>query len=332
MKILSKSFCRRVRNILFKAVNKEFLVFLFFLAISGAFWFVLAVKEPMEKEIAIPVVVTNIPKNLILTDDTFDTLKVTIRDEGYTLLYYQFNKRPPIKINFNSYFKGDGHSVISSSEVLKMVKARLEKSSQVLSVKPDKIDIFYSSGENKVVPVEINGKFTADEMSFLTQKEVTPDSVTVYATKEQLDMITSVRTEYVIMSDISDVAQRKVRLERVRGVKCVPNVVTVKVNADVSSEGSVEVPVSVVGVPEGKVLRTYPSRASVKFVTGSKMLKQIDPADFRVEADYTEIVNNPQQRFLHLRLVEAPPSVNNAKTVISQVDYLLEQDGETSQQ
>ena len=68
---------------MFQAVNKEFLVFLFFFAISGAFWFVLAVKEPVEREVSIPVMVTNIPKNVILTDDSFDTLKVSVRDEGY---------------------------------------------------------------------------------------------------------------------------------------------------------------------------------------------------------------------------------------------------------
>ena len=330
MKIIPDSLYKRIRSSLLRIVNKEFLVFLFFFAISGAFWFVLAVKEPMEKEVPIPVLITNIPKNVILTDDSFDTLKVTVRDEGYAFIYYQFNRRTPLKINFNSYFKGDGHSVISSSEVLKMVKAKLEKSSQVISVKPDRIDIYYSNGENKIVPVEINGKFSADELSFLTRKEVQPDSVTVYATKDQLDHIKTVKTEYLNISDISDVAQKKVKLEKMNGVKCVPNLVTVKVYADVSSEGSVEVPVAVVGVPEGKVLRTYPSRVSVKFVTGAKMLKQIDPAQFRVEADYAEIVDNPQQTFLHLRLTEAPQSVKNAKTVISQVDYLLEQEGDES--
>ncbi len=328
MSIDNRPLLQKMRNLLFKAVNKEFLVFLFFFAISGAFWFVLAVKEPVEREVSIPVMVTNIPKNVILTDDSFDTLKVSVRDEGYAFIYYMFNKRPPIIINFNSYFKGDGHSVVASSEVLKMVKARLEKSSQVISVKPDRIDIYYSNGENKIVPVEINGKFTADELSFLSKKEVTPDSVTVYASKEKLDQIKSVKTEYVNISDINDMAQRKVKLERMSGVKCVPNTVTVKVYADVSSEGSVEVPVEVVGVPEGKVLRTYPSRVSVKFVTGAKALKMVDPSEFRVLADYAEIENNPQQKFLHLRLAEAPQSVNNAKTVISQVDYLLEQEGD----
>lgn len=315
-----------VRNFLFKFVNKEFLIFLFFLAISGAFWFVLSVKEPMEREISIPVVLADVPENVILTDETSDTLKVTIRDEGYAFIYYYFNKRSPVVIKFKPDANGEGHTVVTSAELLKLVKARLEKSSQVVSVKPDRMDIYYNNGENKVVPVEINGEFTPDEMSFLTKVEAQPDSVTVYATKDLLKTIQSVKTEYVSMTDISDKAQQKVRLQKVSGMKCVPNVVTVSVSADVSSEGSVEVPVDVVGVPEGKVLRTYPSRVMVKFVSGAKILNMIDPSQFRVEVDYSEIVDNPDLKYLHLRIARKPAIVTNARTAISQVDYLLEQE------
>ena len=324
MSIVNRPLLQKMRNLLFQAVNKEFLVFLFFFAISGAFWFVLAVKEPVEREVSIPVMVTNIPKNVILTDDSFDTLKVSVRDEGYAFIYYMFNKRSPIIINFNSYFKGDGHSVVANSEVLKMVKARLEKSSQVISVKPDRIDIYYSNGENKIVPVEINGKFTADELSFLSKKEVTPDSVTVYASKEKLDQINTVKTEYVNISDINDMAQRKVRLEKMSGVKCVPNTVTVKVYADISSEGSVEVPVEVVGVPEGKVLRTFPSRVKVRFSVGANQFRQIKADQFRVEADFSALGDSPSEK-CPIFLRKSPPNVSNARLEIGMVDYLIEQ-------
>ena len=55
----------RFRNFLFKLVNKKFLVFLFFFAVSGVFWLAISLREPMEREILIPVEFTNVPPNEI---------------------------------------------------------------------------------------------------------------------------------------------------------------------------------------------------------------------------------------------------------------------------
>ena len=64
-----------VRNSFFNIVNKEFLIFLFFLALSGAFWLMLALNDTYEKEVKIPVRIVNIPKNVVVTSDIDDTLR-----------------------------------------------------------------------------------------------------------------------------------------------------------------------------------------------------------------------------------------------------------------
>ena len=69
-----------IRDSLFSNTNKEFLIFLFFLALSGFFWLFLALSESYEKEFAIPVTITDVPKNIMLTSDETDTVRITIRD------------------------------------------------------------------------------------------------------------------------------------------------------------------------------------------------------------------------------------------------------------
>ena len=51
MKRILKSIYSIVRNSFFNIVNKEFLIFLFFLALSGAFWLLLALNDTYEKEL-----------------------------------------------------------------------------------------------------------------------------------------------------------------------------------------------------------------------------------------------------------------------------------------
>ena len=69
-----------VRNFLFSNRNREFLIFLFFLALSGIFWLLMTLNETYEKEIVVPIRITNIPTDVMLTSEETDTVRVTIRD------------------------------------------------------------------------------------------------------------------------------------------------------------------------------------------------------------------------------------------------------------
>jgi hypothetical protein len=77
-----------VRNFLFSKANREFLIFLFFLALSGVFWLLMTLNETYEKEVTVPVHITDVPTDIMLTSDEVDTVKVTIRDRGIMLLSY----------------------------------------------------------------------------------------------------------------------------------------------------------------------------------------------------------------------------------------------------
>ena len=46
---------------MFNSVNKEFLIFLFFLILSGTFWLLMTLNETYEKEIEVPVTLVEIP-------------------------------------------------------------------------------------------------------------------------------------------------------------------------------------------------------------------------------------------------------------------------------
>ena len=106
------------KEFVFSRTNRELAIFLFFLALSGVFWLLLTLNETYEKEFAIPVSITNIPKNAVLTSDETDTVKVTIRDKGYTLMTYLYgdiiNK---VNLNFRNYAHSNGTGSVSAQEL-----------------------------------------------------------------------------------------------------------------------------------------------------------------------------------------------------------------------
>ena len=318
-----------IRNILrnsFRWIkSKEFLVFLFFLLVSGFFWGVLAVKETAERELAIPIKLSNVPKNVLITDIGYDTLKVTVRDNGYNLIGYYLSPIGPLQVNLVSYTKSDDGKVsVSNSELIKLIRTKLERSTEIVSVKPDRLEVYYNYGDFKMVPVIINGDIKADDKYFLTMKRVKPDSVKAYATTSILSQLDSVSTSYFRIADVTGEVSQNVRLKKINGVKFEPEFVKVEAFADVRMSVAMDVPIEVINLPSDVVLKTFPSKVSVEYVTGSSLKGSITPSDFRVVVDYNEVEKGTGQKTLTLKLVNSPHSAKRPKMAISKVDYLIE--------
>ena len=314
-----------VRNFLFSWMNREFLIFLFFLAVSGAFWLLMALNETYEREIEVPVQLVDIPKNVVLTSDTTTDIRVTVSDKGFSLLAYMYgNKIHTIKVGFKNYAKKTGDGVVTSAELQKLVYKQLFNSSHIISVKPDKYEFFFNYGLKKRVPVKLYGKIIPGQSYYLSKVLFSPDSVDIYASKEVLDSIKYVNTRLLNIADLTDTLIRNVALNKIKGVKYVPENVKISICPDILTEEKFEVPIIAVNMPEGKILRTFPSRVTVTFTVGASLFRTIRPEGFKVIADYNEVVNNPSDK-CNIYLRSVPHGVRNARISANEVDYLIEE-------
>ncbi len=69
-----------IRGFLSKLINKEFLVFLFFLLLSGLFWLTNVLDDYYEREFTVDVRLAGIPKNVVITSDIDSVVRVVVRD------------------------------------------------------------------------------------------------------------------------------------------------------------------------------------------------------------------------------------------------------------
>lgn len=315
-----------VRNFLFSRANREFLIFLFFLALSGVFWLLMTLNETFEKEVVVPVHITDIPSDIMLTCEETDTVRVVIHDRGIILLTYLYGDvLKHINANFSSYDQGKGYGLIPGNELTKLIKQHLSGSSRIVSIKPDKLNFYYNTGAFKRVPVRWKGRVIPEQLYFLSNVSYDHDSITIYASEEKLDSIRMAYTEPLNNVGFRDTLQVDCRLQKIEGVKMVPDHVKVTFHTDVLTEESVEgIPVKTINVPEGKVLRTFPAKVAVRFVTGVNIYRSLTPNDFTVIADYNELRDHPSDKCT-LYLQDVPSGINRATLVTKKVDYLIEE-------
>ena len=314
-----------VSDFVFSNTNRDFLVFLFFLGLSGIFWLSLTLNETYEREFSIPVSVVDIPKNAVLTSDEVDTIKMTIRDKGIVLVAYQYGDYlNRLRIPFKNYTRNNGSGSVPASELQKLVYQNLVSSSKITACKPDKLEFFYNYGTHKKVPVRWSGRVIPEELYFISRVDYSPDSVTVYASDEKLDSINIIYTETLNYANFRDTLSITCQLAKLKGVKVVPDKVKINFYTDVLTEENIEgVPIQGINLPEGKVLRTFPAKVTVSFVTGVSVFRNLRPEDFTIVADYNEIKRHPSEK-CRITLKNVPPGISRARLDVTLVDYLIE--------
>lgn len=316
-----------VRNFLFSTVNKEFLIFLFFLALSGVFWLMMTLNETYEKEMRIPVHIVNVPQNVVLTSDSVDTVKVSLSDKGFVLLGYMYGDGlRPLKVNFKNYMRSTGTGSVTAAELQRMMYQQLSASTKITSTKPDRLEYFFNYGLHKRVPLRWSGRVIPEHLYFISHTEYETDSVDIYASQEKLDSINIVYTEPLNYANFRDTLSVRCNLQKMRGVKSVPDNVKITFYTDVLTEASIkDIPIQGINMPEGKVLRTVPSKVTIKFVAGVSLYRTLSAKDFTVVADYKDIASHPSDKCtLHIKKV--PQGISRATLDIKQVDYLIEEE------
>ncbi|WP_455063169.1 CdaR family protein [Prevotella fusca] len=322
------------RNFLSRIFNKEFLIFLFFLVLSGGFWLIMTLNETYEREFSIPLRLAGMPRNVVITSDPDSVVRFTVRDKGYMLAFYGLDDTfHPIYIDYQHHNDGRSRGDISVTDIQRQIYPQLSKSSKITSVKGGKFSFSFNFGRHKKVPVRLLGTVTPGDNYYLARVDFIPDSVQVYAARNVLDSIQTVYTMRQHITNFTDVKELTVDLRKFTNAKCIPSKVKMKLYPDVLTEESVEVPIEAINMPDDKVMRTFPSKIRVNFVVGAYRMrsmpknaetKELLPVGFRVVVNYKEVEENSSEK-CHVYVLTSPNGVRNVRTAVNTVDYLIEQ-------
>lgn len=305
--------------------NKQTFIFLFFLVLSTTFWILQALNETYEQDFEVKLELRNVPSNVVITTDLPTTVHVTLRDKGSVLLAYRYTRQfKPIIVDFNTYSNNTGHVTIQGSELSRQVALQLLGSTQMLSFKPDTVEFYYNYGLCKRVPVVIQGDIRAGRLFSLASTTMSVDSVTVYASKEQLDTITAAYTKPLNLRNLTDTTRIAAPFAQVFGAKFVPASVNLTFCIDRVVEKTVQVPVQQVNFPASKQLRTFPATVNVTFQVGMGLYRSITSDNFVLVVNYEDLLKN-KTNLCHLALKTIPAGVSHVRIQPQDVEYIIEE-------
>ena len=316
-----------VKAFLLSKRSREALVFIFFVVISAGFWLMQTLNETYDIEVEYPLQLVNVDEGTVITSDLPETVHVTLRDKGTSLLHYYFVRhKPAVTIDFASHDKGVsfGRVGVTHSEVQKQLLQLIEPSSRIVGLRPDTLEYYFSRGGKKRVPIVFRGSVQVDHLYYLADVRCEPDSVTVWGEEHFLDSLTEVATVVTNLSGLKATTMRKVALLPMRGAKFDPPEVTLTAEVDIYTTKTVQVPIVGTNFPGGLSLRTFPATASITFRVGAKDFQKYEAENFVLTTTYEELLALPDS-MLHLQLRSVPEGVSQIRIQPENMQFLIEQ-------
>ena len=127
-------------------INRNIIVFTFFLFLSFIFWYLSSLGKDLEADIRYPVQYINLPQKYLVGHDLPDKLNLVFSGPGYSILQHKIaGKKSPIVIDFrNSTGKilrkgSSSYRYILTSGLLQEFNSQLKSGCKVTAIKPDSL-------------------------------------------------------------------------------------------------------------------------------------------------------------------------------------------------
>lgn len=311
-----------IKNGLNKRKVKLFLVFLLG---SGMAWFFGHLAGHYDSNAAFEVNYGNPPDSLLLKRVSKKHINVRLNASGFQLLLFGF-KHKSIYIDLSSLENVEGEYYVSPNSYSDQIEKQLSKFITILEMDRDTMFFDFQKLHKKRLAIVSNVDIGLGPHYLLDKNwKLIPDSISVIGPEDEIRGLDRIETQNVSLSPVSPNFSEEVELQLPKNLKSTTySHKTVRITGEIFkfSERILQVPIDVVNVPEGVVVRTFPEMASILCRDRLDVLKGLEEADFEVTADYAQLKEGGDN-ILRLELTKRMDTVNVVQLKDDTVEFIL---------
>lgn len=276
--------------------GKDFSVFLICLIIASVFWLLNALTKTYSAVIEIPITYVNIPSDKILSRTLPSKTNAEITGSGFRLLSVTlFNAPEPIVID---YLKGNlrksfkrNESSFGPDELRNQVMNDIPPEVSLGTISLDSLKMVVEDKSVRMIPVAADLQMEIEYPFFLNgQIEVEPLEIEVAGANSVVSSLDSIRTVRLEMGKANKRLVKDLELDFPHGLESKVKQVQVKIPIDEYTEGQMEVPIKISGLPKGQKLVLFPPSVKATYLVGLTQYETISEEDFTFEVDANEII------------------------------------------
>lgn len=306
--------------------SKRVNVFILFFSLALLFSILSKLSSDYTKTLTFKIKPINVPEEEVIISDTLHKLDITLESYGFKFITYFF-KAPELKVDFSDLEKDKVSYKWIERKQLSSIVDQFDSKIKIKAINPDTIFFKYDKNYIKKVPVFLNETIDfAPGFDVTDEFKIKPDSVKLIGAKTILDTINEVLTEPFTLEEVNTSILQTVALnipESFKNIKLSDTKVTVSAEVEKFTEGSLDVPVRIINVPEGTRINHYPKTVTILFYTSLSNYKNINESQFIVECNYLDI--NDNSSFLTPKIVKQPKHIKNVRLETKKIEFILSQ-------
>jgi hypothetical protein len=307
--------------------HRKVRVFLVFLAFSFTAWFISRLSQSYTHTVKVKLEYAHLPREMVLIEAPPDAIGVRLRASGFQLLRYQLSPKT-IAIDLREARQGSRGFYISPGAYRGQIEAQLGGSANLLQAPQDTLFVDFQKVVSKTLPVRVVATLDFAQNYMLDgELVISPETVEVLGPPAEIDSLRELRTVPLVLEQIrEDFSQTLTLAKRDAFPNTRFSADRISVSGEVFrfSEAVVEVPVEVVNAPEALQVQTFPKIVGVLCRGRITALKDLDPADFRLVADYASA--GAESGRLRLSLEKQPEGVYVAQPLETSVEFIIKRE------
>ena len=306
--------------------NKLYYTFILFSFLSVIFWFMTKLSKEYDSSIKYPVSYINLPSNKLLQEKPSEYIDVRIKATGFKLISSKVSPRKLTIDASNIYGKSLTNYYLLLSQQKLSVQKQLNTGVKVAYFIKDSVHFKLGVlNQKKVVVKLISDLLFAEGFELNNSISIQPDSILLTGPKLTLDTISFVSTGLLQKKELNVSINEFLDIKEFNpdsNVSAEKDKVLITASVERFTEGSVEVPIKVINIPDGKQINTFPKFVKVTYRIALSNFNKIDSSTFLIECDYS-ISENNNLPYLIPKLVGSSSMIKNARISPQKIDFLI---------
>lgn len=318
-----------LKSKLFKSIkSKKLNVFGFFLLLSFLFLVIAKLSKTYTETISFYVTYSNVPEQYSISANRDSVVDVKVNAFGFNLLSHNFFKHT-ITVDFEDEVKKHSKKYSwDTNKALSRINSQLGSSIEVLSIQPDSLNFPFEIMTVKTVPIQLDSEITyASGYDVHEKLKLEPDSVKVIGPKNSVEKINKITTELLKLKEVNapiDQIINLIKSDAMDKIKLSQSKVQVVGVVEKFTEGTFEVPVDIINLPENLKINYFPKTVSVSYYVSLENYKNIKALDFKVICDFAE-AKDMDKSFFTPHLIEKPEQVKSARMKQNKIEFIIVQ-------
>lgn len=306
---------------IFLLKDRQFHIVLFSLVFAGILWTSVNLGNMFTVTVKLPVSIQNVPKDLALASFMPDSLKMTLRGNGWNILHFLLSPDNRYSIDISTF---RNNSIVVPSQNLKDDPS-ISSPLTIVSTMPESLLIRLEERTTKRIPVlpDLNVSYRQGFGS-IGRPSMVPDSITISGAPAILAGVTQWKTIPIILTDINTPIHLAVPLSENQAFEIDRPSISIAVDVDVQpiAERTIEdIPLEILQVPERRTIVLIPPKISIIIRSGVNTVSDLQRKDFQAYIDYRSILLDTSGWLKPI--INAPENVQIVHFEPERVQYVL---------